>query len=532
MKPLLKPIVNSPSSLTNRVLIRNNSYLSNNSEYSVNNNSSTTNASAVRKKPYFLPKIKTPRNNQVLKNANFDFFKRNNNLSISDAMSLPLRNSKSIKDVFRMIDQADQVLRERMNNNSNGLGGSRRHVRSVAIGISKGISQKNYTINLLKEQRTKINEKERIIDQVVKEFSEQYEYDYKSFIDFVAEEKRKQMLEEETMNNLKEKKDQKKASLDEETLMNKRLEENLDKRIREIYILKSYGSFLHQVFDKKFSFDEINNGESRGKNLEKVAAELIELYETKNKYEDYPKELNDTEHLIKTYILFEDKILMALKNKDLANKEVAQQKKINERELQQVKLSLLDYESDFRYLKQERNNVHAEMKNFKISQNEILETILTCIIDLGKDLGTKHPIPTEMDKDHLSDFSLYAKKTLDHLRGIEVSINDLISEIENTVEYGNNTEKILMERCIGEQRKINKREKQMKLKMIQEELKNQKNLRAIKRANKVVVAGRKAPMIFNFKNKQKKKNVKSDEKNDEKINIYDVNDDEDDSEEK
>ena len=39
-------------------------------------------------------------------------------------------------------------------------------------------------------------------------------------------------------------------------------------------------------------------------------------------------------------------------------------------------------------------------------------------------------------------------------------------------------------------------------------------------------------MIFNFKNKQKKKNVKSDEKNDEKINIYDVNDDEDDSEEK
>jgi hypothetical protein len=72
----------------------------------------------------------------------------------------------------------------------------------------------------------------------------------------------------------------------------------------------------------------------------------------------------------------------------------------------------------------------------------------------------------------------------------------------------------------------------MKLKMIQEELKNQKNLRAIKRANKVVVAGRKAPMIFNFKNKQKKKNVKSDEKNDEKINIYDVNDDEDDSEEK
>ena len=79
MKVFLKPIVNSPSSLTNRVLIRNSSYFSNNSEYSINNNSSTTNASAIRKKPIFLPKINS-KSGQILKNVNFDFFKRNNNL--------------------------------------------------------------------------------------------------------------------------------------------------------------------------------------------------------------------------------------------------------------------------------------------------------------------------------------------------------------------------------------------------------------------------------------------------------------------
>ena len=530
MKPFLKPIVNSPSYLTNRVLIRNNSYISNNSEFSVNNNSSTTNASAIRKRPHFLPKIKTPRSNQILKNANFDFFKKND-LSIYDLLNPSLRNSKSIKESLRLIDQADQIRRERMNKHNNGFGGGRNYLRKVAIELSKGISKKNYTINLLKEQRTKINEKEIMIDQVVKEFGEQYEYDYKSFIDFVAEEKRKQMLLEQTMNNLKEKRDQKKASLDEESLRNKRLEETLDKRIREIYVLKSYGSFLHQVFDKKFSFDELNNNDSRGKNLEKVTNEIIYLYETKNKYEEYPKELDDTEHLIKTYILFEDKILLALKNKDLAIKEVVKQEQMNKKELEQVKLSLIDYQNDFQYLKEERNTAYAEMKNFKISQNEILETILTCLIDLGKDIGTKFPIPVAMDKDHLSDFSLYAKKTLDHLRNLEVSINDLISEIENTVEYGNNAEKILMEKCIGEQRKINKREKQLKLKMLQEELKNQKNLRAIKRANKVVISGRKAPMIFNMKNKNKKKRIKNQEKMDDKINIYDVSDDEDESEE-
>jgi len=59
MKPFLKPLVHSPSALNNRVLIRNSSFLSNNSDYSLNNNSSTTNFSAVRKQSTFLPKLKT-----------------------------------------------------------------------------------------------------------------------------------------------------------------------------------------------------------------------------------------------------------------------------------------------------------------------------------------------------------------------------------------------------------------------------------------------------------------------------------------
>ena len=50
MKPFLKPIVHSPSALTNRVLIRNTSYLSNNSEYSVNNNSSTIKLHIISRK--------------------------------------------------------------------------------------------------------------------------------------------------------------------------------------------------------------------------------------------------------------------------------------------------------------------------------------------------------------------------------------------------------------------------------------------------------------------------------------------------
>ena len=530
MKVFLKPIVNSPSSLTNRVLIRNSSYFSNNSEYSINNNSSTTNASAIRKKPIFLPKINS-KSGQILKNVNFDFFKRNNNLLSVTPSLKSTRFSKEYTDLF---DKADKIMKERMNKHGNFIGG-KKHTRSVALTISKGISQKNYTINLLKEQRTKINEKERVIDEVVKEFSTQFENDYKTFIDFVSNEKRKQQLEEEAMNEIKEKKEKKKENLIEESLMNKRLEESIERRIREIYILKSYGSFLHQVFDKKFSFDEINNSDSRSKSLDKLVSELIYIYETKNKYEEIPKELNDVELLMKTYILFEDRILLALNNKDLAIKDLAKQKKFYEKEIKQIKLSLLDYTSDFKYLKQERNNVNTEMKNYKINETDSFQNILLCITDLGQEIGTDFPVPTTLDKDNLSEYTVYAKKTLDDLRNKEVLVNDLINEIENTIVYGDLIDKQIMEKCIGEQRKINKKEKQLKIKMYQEELKNQKNLRALKRANKVVVTGRKAPMIVNMKNiKHKKMKKIYEEKDEQKENIYDINDNnsEDESEEK
>ena len=150
MKPFLKPIVHSPSALTNRVLIRNSSYISNNSEYSINNNSATTNASAVRKRSYFLPKIKTPRTNQILKNANFDFFKRNNKSQIPSVITPTAKQLKPSKELLKLIDKADDILHDRVNRqNGGGFGGGRTHLRSVAINISKGISQKNYTINLL-----------------------------------------------------------------------------------------------------------------------------------------------------------------------------------------------------------------------------------------------------------------------------------------------------------------------------------------------------------------------------------------------
>ena len=314
--------------------------------------------------------------------------------------------------------------------------------------------------------------------------------------------------------------------------MNKRLEETLDRKIREIFTLKSYGSFLNNVFNKTFSFDEIEEGDPHRRNIERLANDIINIYETKNKFETLPKELNDVQGLAKSYVIYEDKILMALREKDIAIKEIERQRKRYEKELEQIKLSLLDYENDFKNLKKEKNIVITEMKNFKLSQNEILEMILTCTIELGKDIGTDFPIPNSMENENLIDFQLYAKKTLDVLKNQEALINNLICEIDNTIEYGNIDEKILMDKCIGDQKKVNKKEKQLKMKLMQEELKYQKNQKALKRMNKVVVGGRKAPMIFNLKNFNTQNKTRNSEKSDEKLNIYDITGDKDENEEK
>ena len=527
----LKPLTNSSRSIvnSNRLIPRNNSFVSNNSEYSINNISATTNASRVKRSNKILPKLITPKNNYILKNI-----KINNNLkrsssvtSLSNIFIPSAMTTKSSKRTNMLLDNAEQIMRERMKNHGVVIAGGKFLLKSLALKISKEVSQKNYTINLLKEKRTQINEKERIINQALKEFSEQYESDHKKFIDFVEEEKRKQKLEEETMNYIKEKREKKHQNLIEENFMSKRLDEMLERKIKDIFVLKSYGSFLNKVFDKYFAYDETAQIDSREKNYEKIANKIIEIYEKKDKYSKLPKELEDEELLMKKYLLLEDKIMMSLTNKEILDKEILKQKKYFEKELEQLKYSLNDYESDFNYLKSEKNNENIEMKNFKIHEDDSLDNILEMILELGKEIGTTWPIPVSKDKKNLGDFVLYAKKTIDTLKNKEVVINKGITEIENALLYGNKMEKSLMEKSILEQKKINKRDNQLKAKQYLEELKNQKNLKAIERAQKMVVTGRKAVNYSIFKNKKRIKKVIHKGKDDDYGYIYYATEDED-----
>ena len=106
------------------------------------------------------------------------------------------------RDQKDFINEANKIMRERMKNKGSTIN-SKSRLKSVILKDTKEICLKNYLIDLLKEKRTDINEKERNITKALRESENRLDVDYKDFVDFVEETKRKQKKEEEELARLK-----------------------------------------------------------------------------------------------------------------------------------------------------------------------------------------------------------------------------------------------------------------------------------------------------------------------------------------
>ena len=408
-------------------------------------------------------------------------------------------------------------MKERLKFHGLGWSGGRGLLKSVALKASKEISYKNYSINLLKQKRIEINEKEFIKNKALNDFSDQFEIDHKIFVNFVEEVKAKHRKDEETFFNLRQIREQKENLYEKEKLLNKKLHENLERKIREVYLAKKYGSFFHKILEKKFIYNDTPEIIAREKNYELIADLIINIYETKDKYIELPKEIDNIDLFIKKYLKIEDKILSNISDKENIDNETEKLKNNYKTELERLKISKIAYESDLNYLKNEIKNVKMEMKNYKIHEDDYYEKYYQYIVELGKEIGTKEEIPKIIDKRHLTYLVLFSKKTLEILKRMENSINTNILKIETVLNSGDEENSKIMEKIILQQKNINKRQKQLEINKMQEEMKIFKNLQIFERANKMIVKGRK--IIFDYpigKNKNKnEKIIKNDEDDDE-----------------
>ena len=466
--------------------IFNNNASQRNIESSINNVSSTTNASILNSN-INNSTLMSNKNTKLLKKLNLK--RKFNSQRAINKSEINITNTK--KTTLRILQNADKIMKERLKFQGLGAPGGRQLLKSVALNISKEACYKNYLISLLKERRTKINEKEYIISKAFEDYNEQFDKDYKNFANFIEEFKYKQRKEEDTLIELRQVREKKEDLYEEEKIKSKKLYENLERKVREVYILKKYGSFIHKIFETNFIYENTPEINSRDRNFELIADMMIDIYENKDKNNGSPRELDDINLFMKKYMQLEEEILANVSNKEIIDKDKERIKKNNKNELEQLQLSKEDYESDLNYLKNEIKNVKIEMKNYKIHEDENFEKYLYYIVDLGKEIGANCEIPQIIDKRYLTDLVVISKKTLEKLADIEEEINNNILRIENILNNGHQKDVELMEKLIVKRKNINKSNKQLEIQEMHQKMKIKRNIQIIERAKKIVVTGRK-----------------------------------------
>ncbi len=137
------------------------------------------------------------------------------------------------------------------------------------------------------------------------------------------------------------------------------------------------------------------------------------------------------------------------------------------------------------------------------------------ILQLGQSLGVLDKKFTK-GKRNINEYIILAQDILKKLAEIEREINGYINEIEKIEEYG---DKKLIYSIEQDRKKDNKREKQLELKLNQEEIEKKKRQKAVGRAKRLVIKGRKVPKEYPVIKEKKKK---SEEFHGKKDNDFDM----------
>jgi hypothetical protein len=493
----------------------------------LNNRSTTTNeSSGINNSSYFHnnyrsfnPKIKKPHLNNVPINT----------VGTDKSTWYHTKTVASIKKEKQLeLNMADEILKERK---KRGLGGGTFGKKvSQVLEKSKEICLDNYMITQLREKRTEISKKEFFVEKALKRSEKQYEKDYRAFIDFVGDIKKKEKKEEEILNKLKNKKDQTEIKLNEELAIHKKLMEKCDMMIKIIILLKSYGSFVHKVFHADFIYDELSNSKLNYKNDIYLKDKIISLYEKSKKLpESYEEEINSIlkydESLMQQYSQYEEKLVKMLEDKNYIDKEITKMTLDYQNQMNILDKKLKEAEKEYSRLNFEKKGILSEMKEYEISTISEMDELSNYIVELGTLTGlqTSRQNPLE----NITDFLCYCKDTINLLGEKEKMVNNYIDEIDEIINSGNKEDKLIIEKLLFERKKLIKKEKQQKLKNEQDEHEKKKKLKAIERAKRIVIKGRKIyENIAEWKRFHKDVQIKeSDDEDDNQYLYYSSEDD-------
>ena len=418
--------------------------------------------------------------------------------------------SRSRKD---FINEANKIMRERMKNKGSTIN-SKSKFKNEVLMDNKEISLKNYLIGLLKEKRTDINEKERNIEKALKQSENQLDRDTKEFIDFVEETKRRLKLEDDEYVKYRNLHEQAEILYRKESSEYKKLLEELERTVKSINVLRGYGIFVYKVLGSEFWFSNIKEVDPRLRNYEEVANDILNKYE--NIFTSGRQDLiNDESLLLLKFREFEDKVIKDLESKENVDKEISYIKKNFNNEIEELKKRERDFRNEVKRVNREKKDLFKDNQKRTPQQNEELDVFMKYILQLGQAIKVVDK-KFNKGKRNVNEYIILAQDTLKELANIEKEINGYINEIEKIEEFG---DKKLIYSIEQDRKKDNKREKQLELKLNQEELEKKKRQKAVGRAKRLVIKGRKVPKEYPIIKEKKKKN---DDGKNKKDNDFDM----------
>lgn len=436
----------------------------------------------------------------------------NNNLEESKVTRESFNDLIRKKDQKEFINEANKIMRERMKNKGSSIN-SKSKLKSVVLKDTKEICLKNYLIDMLKEKRTDINLKEKNITKALRDSETRLDDDYKGFVDFVEETKKDQKNREEILSNMKANLEKLEKIYKIKFDDNKKYNEELEKTIKIICLLKSYGEFVHKVLGLQFGLKSLDEVDSREKNYEELAKVIVKDY-NKMMNTERPTILEDDSLLITKFTQFEEKVIKILETKQIIDKEIKSLAKVYEEEFKELNRREQDRNIEASRLINEKHQVQLEIRTLKLHKNNEVEEHLNYISELGDEIcGYKEKGRRKGIMEYLS----FIKETLDTLGEKEKAINRYIKEIESIEGAGDQQIKVI----VADRKKTNKRDKQLESKQQQDLVDYIKRRKAIERAERVVIKGKKVPPDYPFiKETKKNSNFKKGEENEDYQMLY------------
>ena len=415
-------------------------------------------------------------------------------------VNILLSESNKNRDISKLISFADKILKERRNNHLtlNQL------IKSIYMKKVNEICLNNYKINLIKNKRIELNNKLVAMNKAIKSSEKGFEKDYEKFLDFVDSKNRAIYKQENIINKYKKILEEKEAEYNRLNLINNRLKREIEHYVKRILVLKKYGTFIHDLFKINFLYENIKKQDR--KNYFNIAEEIIKIYEKNEKSEKKDDKLLDEYWLMAQFTEFEQNIMKTICERESFKNDCAKNEIDEQEEMNKLKEKIKHLQKRLEMALEDNEKFIKSMKKYDIPEE--MNTILEYIAEFTQLIGLKDEFSYALLKEKNStNYTILCTNIIKSLREKEILINNYMKDFETILNGNNEEDKALIEKLISERKKVIKKAKISFLVKERKEESRKKNKKAVERAHRIVIKGRKVidyyPLI-KIKKKQKK----------------------------